>query len=122
MALKTEYIGETDWSEFTDEDKTFFHEHLGMVMYICKIAVLCDDSVEELIWRANVCKLYSGKEWGHKHKEFLTKFFPTIINDTTQGRLEWMRHQFRNEIGKYNKAWTKKVDVQGYNFQYKYDK
>ena len=122
MALRTEYIGDTDWTKFTEADKTFFHGHLGTVMYICKIAVLCEDSVEELIWRANLCKLYSGKEWGEEHVEFMSKFFPTIINDTTQGRLEWMRNHFRPEIAKYNKAWTKNVDAQGYNFQYEYNK
>ena len=112
--LKVEYIGDKDWeTEFSNEEKNFFHEHLGTMMFVSGIGVLAENSIKEFAFRVNHLRLMQTKITD-EHIAFFSKYIPTRINHTTLTRLAYLRQKYKSEIGTYNNEWTKKVEKQRY--------
>ena len=114
MSVIIEYIGDKNWeTEFPDSAKKFFHEHLGLFMFITGIGDLNAESIDEFLFRVNHLRLMATK-LTDEHKDFLRTFIPTKINGVTTTRLQYLRQKYSDEIATYNAQWVKRVEKNKY--------
>ena len=118
MPLHFQYIGNLNYEkDFTEEEKQFFHNHIGVLMLATDIGVLCQDSLEEFIWRINHLQLFIGGVSDHQ-RAYFEKFCDTRINENTKSRLVFLRRKNRDAIQKYNSQWAKSVESKRFKKSY----
>jgi hypothetical protein len=114
MSVIIKYLGDKNWGkDFPDSSKKFFHEHLGLFMFITGIGDLNEESLDEFLFRVNHLRLMETK-LTDEHKDFFSSFIPTKINGATITRLQYLRQKYRDEIAVYNSQWVKKVEKAKY--------
>ena len=121
MSLNFAFLG--DSSKFDDDDWNFFNNSLPWACMATDIVYICEESIDEFIYRCQKTRIIEpkadakvGKDFWGEFKKDMKRFYGFRCNVSTESRLEWAKKHMVGWEGKSrNKTWADKIGKLAYS-------